>query len=750
MADPRPDEGAERDEDASGDLVATHDAPAHDATLPATGEQDGAAAVERAATATAKATAFRAVTSGSRLGRYQVLEEIGEGGMATVFRARDPELRRDVAIKVLFPHLSRRREIVQRFHREARAAARLSHPAILQTYDVGGGEGREPPYIVMELVRGASLQDHAATQQPMLAELVACAGAVVAEALAVAHQAGVIHRDLKPANLLVAEDGRLLLADFGVAHVERDESLATRTGAVLGTPAYMSPEQATGEAIDARSDLYSLGATLYHLATGGVPYSGPAIKVMAQLATPGSLVPPLQRRPAVGRAMSSAILELMAQQPAKRPADARAAATALRGQAAALAEKPGEPVDAVAELATYFRGPEAYLAERTPRVVTQLIEQSRRARGDGKLAAALALADRAAALAPDDEAVQQLVREVTSQQGSWRRGWRAGAVAAAVGAAALAAVLLVGRGGAGSEGSAPGAQVVAEGGASPLVGGQPIGSGSPAGQGVRPADSSAEVRKPDSLPDAGSAAAAAAAAGTSSGSGSADAVRVSDRGIVGRGTRGEPGRGSGPAASSANRTTGAGAGSASATTPEMLTTAATAATATTPGTDGSGSSPGSASTGEPSTPPAIAAAAPAMAAATFAMDAWCQLSIDGISHGRADRTKAIALPAGKHQAVCTQGPGLGQWAGELELTAGQTLRVAGELRLEVSVTLEVSGGTVEIDGASFANRQRIPLRNGRHRVVVRDGTRELANKWISIPRVARCTLRDQPELDCYP
>jgi serine/threonine-protein kinase len=296
-----------------------------DATLPA-GAGEGR---ESARPPEPREAAFRDVAAGDRLGRYELVEAIGEGGMAQVFRARDPELRRDVAIKVLFPHLSRRGEIVRRFQREARAAARLRHPAILQTYDVGGGEGGEPPYIVMELVRGTSLQEHAAASGPLLSELAACAGVVIAEALAVAHEAGVIHRDLKPANLLVSEDGRLLLADFGVAYVERDEgegaSLATRTGAVLGTPAYMSPEQASGEEVDARSDLYSLGATLYHLVTGAPPYAGSPMKVMSQLATPGALVPPVKRRPAVGRALSAAIVELMAHAAAARPASARAA-----------------------------------------------------------------------------------------------------------------------------------------------------------------------------------------------------------------------------------------------------------------------------------------------------------------------------------------------------------------------------------------------------------------------------------------
>src|SRR5688572_30424112 len=274
---------------------------------------------------------FRVVAPGAALGRYELIEELGEGGMATVYRARDTELRRDVAIKVLFPHLAKRAEIVRRFDREARAAAALEHPNILRVYDVGGGGGAggDPPYIVMELVRGATLKDAIDKHGPLLAELAACAGALLADALAAAHAAGVIHRDVKPANAMVASDGRLLLADFGVARVEDDDSLVTRTGALLGTPAFMSPEQATGVDVDPRTDVYSLGATLYQLATGSPPYTGAAARVVAAIAA-GELVAPVRRRPAIGGELSRQIERMMATDPPRRP-PAAAAAAAGRG-----------------------------------------------------------------------------------------------------------------------------------------------------------------------------------------------------------------------------------------------------------------------------------------------------------------------------------------------------------------------------------------------------------------------------------
>src|SRR5689334_25129168 len=254
--------------------------------------------------------------------------------MATVFRARDRELRRDVAVKVLFPHLARRADIVKRFHREARAAAGLEHPNILRIYDVGGGEGDDPPYIVMELIRGRTLLEEIEQRGPMLAEIAACVGALLADALAAAHAALIVHRDIKPANVLVGEGGRLPLADFGVARLETESSLVTRTGALLGTPAYMSPEQASGDTATAKSDLYSLGATLYQLSTGHLPYSGSPAKVMSAIAT-GQLVAPIRRRTSVGPELSGSIEQLMEPEAAARPASAAAVAAELRRIAAA-------------------------------------------------------------------------------------------------------------------------------------------------------------------------------------------------------------------------------------------------------------------------------------------------------------------------------------------------------------------------------------------------------------------------------
>jgi serine/threonine-protein kinase len=363
-------------------------------------------------TGTATGTKKRDVRAGDVLGRYELVEEVGEGGMATVYKARDRELRREVAVKVLFPHLAKRDEIVRRFHREARAAAGLDHPNILKIFDVGG-EGDDPPYIVMELVRGRSLLAEIEQRGPMLAELAACVGALLADALGAAHAAGVIHRYIKPANVMIAPGGRVLLADFGVARLETEDSLVTKTGALLGTPAYMSPEQSTGDTATAKSDVYSLGATLYQLSTGVLPYSGPPAKVLAQIAQ-GSLVPAVKRRANVGPDLSRAIDGMMQVEPSARPESAAAIAKELRGIAAEL----GDPAK---ELAEYFTDPGAYLRARTPGIVTTIVTAAERAVADDKLPRALALADRASALAPEDPAVTALIATVTEGGRAARR-----------------------------------------------------------------------------------------------------------------------------------------------------------------------------------------------------------------------------------------------------------------------------------------------------------------------------------------
>ena len=207
-----------------------------------------------------------------RIGKYELDEVLGSGGMATVYSGRDPDLQRDVAVKVLHPHLCSREESRIRFRREARAVARLKHPAVLEVYEAGEDNGR--PFIVSELIRGGSLDSWATGRRPIPTEVVAVIGLRTAEGLHAAHQAGIIHRDLKPGNILMGAGGKVKVADFGIAQIVDIEHL-TSTGQILGSPAFMSPEHLEGARLDARADVFSFGTLLYWLATGDLPLSGP-------------------------------------------------------------------------------------------------------------------------------------------------------------------------------------------------------------------------------------------------------------------------------------------------------------------------------------------------------------------------------------------------------------------------------------------------------------------------------------------
>ncbi|HUS68759.1 MAG TPA: serine/threonine-protein kinase, partial [Kofleriaceae bacterium] len=367
-----------------------------------------------------------------QLGRYRLTDELGTGGMATVFAARDLELRRDVAVKVLFPHLARSREVVSRFHREARAAAGLDHRHILRVLDVGGGRPDDdadperevdPPYIVLELVRGSNLAQAVGEGAPVLAEVVVAIGVALASALGEAHRAGIVHRDVKPANLMIAEGGRLVLADFGVARVSEEDSLVTRTGALLGTPAFMSPEQATAGELDARSDLYSMGATLYQLATGSLPVTGGPAKAVAAILA-GEIIPPLRRNRKMGAGLARIIERLMQVDAAARYASAAEVEAALRAH---LAESgAGEDADAlVAEWAADRAACEARLG---PVVLATTVRRAREAADRGEAPKALALCDRALAL----DASCAEATEIAERVGRRGRGVRVAFVAGAV------------------------------------------------------------------------------------------------------------------------------------------------------------------------------------------------------------------------------------------------------------------------------------------------------------------------------
>ena len=215
---------------------------------------------------------------GTRLGHYIVGAPLGAGGMGEVYRATDTRLGREVALKILPAELARDPDRLVRFRREARAVAALNHVHIVTLYSVEEADGVH--FLTLELVEGQSL-DQVISSGPLPADRILALGAALADALAAAHDKGVVHRDLKPSNVMLAADGRVKVLDFGLAKVEdalNDAAMATalqtREGVVMGTVPYMSPEQVTGRPVDHRTDIFSLGVMLYELASGRRPFEG--------------------------------------------------------------------------------------------------------------------------------------------------------------------------------------------------------------------------------------------------------------------------------------------------------------------------------------------------------------------------------------------------------------------------------------------------------------------------------------------
>jgi len=278
--------------------------------------------------------------TGATLGKYRLVEKLGQGGMAQVYKAYQSDLERYVAIKILHPHLTGDAEFTARFQREARAVAALEHPHIVRIYDFA--TDGDLAFIVMEYLSGSSLKARLREASCRNEYLPLDQGqqiiSALADALDYAHRHGVLHRDIKPSNVLITNDGRPVLTDFGIARMI-DVTAITGSDGTLGTPAYMSPEQAKGEPGDARSDIYALGVLLYQFCTGKLPFDAdtPYAIILKHLTAP--LPPPRSLRPDLPDALEGVILKALAKDPDERYQTAGEMARALRaaGEGRALA-----------------------------------------------------------------------------------------------------------------------------------------------------------------------------------------------------------------------------------------------------------------------------------------------------------------------------------------------------------------------------------------------------------------------------
>jgi serine/threonine protein kinase len=251
-----------------------------------------------------------------KYGRYEVVDEIGQGSMGIVYRAHDPQINRHIALKLMRQDRVTNEDLVQRFLKEVQAMGGLSHPNIATVYDIGRDHGTI--FIAMEILRGKSLRDVMREKELNHNEIVHI-GLQIAEALEFAHRKGIVHRDIKPSNIIIDPDGNAKITDFGIAHIE-DPTVTQQTipGEILGTPLYMSPEQVMSHPVDGRSDLYSLGVLLYEMSTGTSPFKGENLASIFQAIlqdTPPVLE--LDDTP-MSRTLSTLIMKCLSKDPAQR------------------------------------------------------------------------------------------------------------------------------------------------------------------------------------------------------------------------------------------------------------------------------------------------------------------------------------------------------------------------------------------------------------------------------------------------
>jgi serine/threonine protein kinase len=310
---------------------------------------------------------------GRQIGRYRILEQLGQGGMSVVYKGLDTTLDREVAVKVLHPHLATRSESRKRLEREARAVARLHHPNILEVFDYAAGEATTEAFLVTEYIRGQTLRQFITDEALQPPEVAAMVVHELASALAHAHDSGILHRDLKPENVMVRQDGVLKLMDFGIAKIlDRDEKM-TMTGALVGSPAHMAPEIIEGEEAGAEADVFSLGTMLYLFATGKLPFTAPNTTATLKKVLDCAYDDPRQLTPTVSDELAEIIGTCLQRQPSARYPSAAKLRDALAEYLAGLTlTRPHE------ELRDFFLDPRAYRRALGGRITAALLDRAER------------------------------------------------------------------------------------------------------------------------------------------------------------------------------------------------------------------------------------------------------------------------------------------------------------------------------------------------------------------------------------
>jgi len=346
---------------------------------------------------------------GRQLSRYRLLQEVGQGGMAVVYKATDTTLNREVAVKVLHPHLAGQQESRARLQREAHAVAKLRHENILEIFDYSGPDSAES-YIVTEFIHGRTLKNFVAAEPlpfPEVAEMIA---SEVARALEHAHQAGIIHRDVKPENVMIRDDGLIKLTDFGIAQIV-DKERMTVTGQLLGSPAYMAPEHVEGKPLDFRTDVFAVGILTYQLATGQLPFRGKNPHEVLKRIAECRFQPAEAINPFVGKRLNRVIDKALQREPDARYAHVGELRRELIED---LADAGVE--DARAELGRYFADPKGWARTFKPRLVAALTASGKTRAAAGRTAAALELWGRALSHEPKNEELRALIDGVSAHQ----------------------------------------------------------------------------------------------------------------------------------------------------------------------------------------------------------------------------------------------------------------------------------------------------------------------------------------------